>query len=263
MQLEQRRDLRQTITVYARFAGQSSFKPVATLTTGPNGVFNTTPASITSDVAYYVRVGGIRSGTKQIRFAPLVTFTGPTEATALQTGPANKVTFTGTVSPSDVGAEVVLQREGSTSFEEWIPIQRGIVGTGSSYTIVHKFTVPGEANLRVIVRPHGKFDVRGISNTLSYGISQPQNPALTINSSADPVPYGQPVTLSGVVAGTVPLAKPSRCPRTRVAFRRSRRPARPRPTPAANTNSRSRRRPPTRSTAQPAAPSTRRSCSRA
>jgi hypothetical protein len=67
--------------------------------------------------------------------------------------------------------------------------------------MTHTFVVPGDANMRVIVRPHGKFNVRGTSNTLSFEVSQTQNPRLTLNASADPISYGQSVTLSGVLAG--------------------------------------------------------------
>ena len=43
---------------------------------------------------------------------------------------------------------MVLQRENSTSVEEWHSIQRGVVGEGGKYSITHKFVIPGEANLR-------------------------------------------------------------------------------------------------------------------
>jgi len=192
------------VTIFARSQGQTQFHVFTTVTSGPGGTFALTPQTITSDVWFYAVALGHRSGTKAVRLAPQVTLVGPAEGTQIKTGKANAVTFTGTVSPvppSDTGAEVILQRESSTSFEEWIPIQITTVKAGNAYTIKHTFVVPGDANLRVVVRPHGKYTVRGISNTLSYGISQPQNPALTINSSADPVPFGQPVTIEGNVAG--------------------------------------------------------------
>jgi hypothetical protein len=58
----------------------------------------------------------------------------------------------------------------------------------------------------VVVRPgrHG-LNAAGASETISYEISQAQNPALTIVNSAGSIPYGQPVTISGTVttgAGT-------------------------------------------------------------
>ena len=44
-------------------------------------------------------------------------------------------------------------------------------------------------------------NVPSASTPLDYEISQAQNPSLTIVSSADPISYGQPVTISGVLAG--------------------------------------------------------------
>src|SRR5581483_6353353 len=113
----------------------------------------------------------------------------------------SRVTFAGLVNPSDAGARVALQRENAASVEEWHAIQESIVKPGGGYVFTHTFLVPGDANLRVIVRPHGKITARGVSNTLSYEISQAQNPRLTIFSSADPAPFGSPVTISGVLAG--------------------------------------------------------------
>jgi hypothetical protein len=144
---------------------------------------------------------GTRSRTRIVRVAPLATFRAALypEGATLKTGPRNKVEFVGTVFPADTGAELWLQREAKTSNEEWVTIQRGFVGAGGGYVILHRFIYPGDANLRVVVRPHGPFDVRGTSNTVSFQISQAQNPNLEINSSADPVTYGEPVTLSGTI----------------------------------------------------------------
>jgi hypothetical protein len=191
----------QVVTVYERAAGTPGFKIVGTVMTGAGGSFSIIPPAITTDSFFYVRTAGARSGNRAVKVAPVVTLGGPANFSQLHTGVRNRVTFTGTVTPADAGAIVVLQRENATSFEDWGLIQRGVVGAGGTFTITHTFAVPGAAELRVIVRPHGKFDVRGISNTLSYEISQAQNPRLTINASADPISFGQSVTLSGILAG--------------------------------------------------------------
>src|SRR4029077_20781432 len=114
-------------------------------------------------------------------------------------GLRNKVTFTGTVSAADAGAIVVLQRENAVGNEEGRRIGLGQVGQGGTYAITHTFAVPGDVNIRVVVRPR-KLNSRGASESLSYEISQAQNPALTIHSSADPISYGQPLTISGTIA---------------------------------------------------------------
>jgi hypothetical protein len=174
--------------------------------------FDLSSGPISFDSSFYAVVNGARSATRKVRVAPQVVLNAPTsfpDGAQLLTGRRNQVRFTGTVNPAtsaDNGAGVFLEREEATSNEEWHAIQGSTVREGA-FSFLHTFVVPGAANLRVTVRPHGPFGARGISNALSYEISQPENPKLTILSSADPVPYGQTVTLSGVVAGvTAPTA---------------------------------------------------------
>jgi hypothetical protein len=52
----------------------------------------------------------------------------------------------------------------------------------------------------VLVRSHRR-NVPSFSNLLTYEISQAENPNLTIVASADPIPYGQSVTITGTVSG--------------------------------------------------------------
>jgi hypothetical protein len=94
---------------------------------------------------------------------------------------------------------VVLQRESATANEEWRAIDRSTVDGSGKYAIEHRFHVPGDANLRVIVHPRG-INAPAATSPASYEISQAQNPALTILSSTDPLLYGQSVTITGVVA---------------------------------------------------------------
>jgi hypothetical protein len=193
----------QAVTVYERSAGTPGLKAIGTPTTASDGSYAIVSPAVTSNSGFYATAAGARSSTRNVKVAPQVSLSGPAEGAQVKTGIRNHVTFAGSVNPiEDAGAEVQLQREGATSNEEWHTIQRFIaVRSDGSYSFVHTFGAPGDANLRVIVRPHGKFDVRGISNTLSYEISQNQNPRLTINSSADPATYGAPITISGVLAG--------------------------------------------------------------
>ncbi|HEY4426793.1 MAG TPA: hypothetical protein VGN08_01155 [Solirubrobacteraceae bacterium] len=195
------------VTLYAHTLG-SGFKVVGTLSAGAGGFYSLKLPSLTTDTVFYVRGLGARSANRRVHVAPIVTFAGAAPGpglaplpgrTALLTGGRNSVTFIGSVSPSDAGAEVILQRESQSSFEEWVPIQRGTVSTASTFAIKHAFLVPGDANLRVIVRRHGNFTFRGVSEPISYTISQPQNPNLTLETSPNPVASGQPVTIKGVV----------------------------------------------------------------
>lgn len=197
------------LAVYQHEAPAPAAKLIATPNTAP---FNVTSAPILFDSSFYALINGVRSPSRKVRVAPQVILNAPTgfpDGAQILTGRHNQVRFTGTVNPAiaaDDGAAVFLEREQATANEEWHPIQGGTVKAGA-FSFLHTFVRPGDANLRVLVRPHGPFGARGISNTFSFEISQPENPKLTILSSADPTPYGQSVTLSGVLAGvTVPTA---------------------------------------------------------
>jgi len=193
----------QTVTIYERMAGVPGFKVVGTTTTAtttPEGAYTFTSAPLVTDSTFYAEAVHARSAEKIIGVAPQVKLEGPAEGTILETGLAHQVTFKGTVNPTDTGAEVVLERENSTSTEEWRTIQLGnFVKANGTYTITYNFGAPGDVDLRAVVLRHGKFDVHGVSNALSYEIDQTQNPHLTLEPKTDPVAYGQPVILKGVL----------------------------------------------------------------
>jgi hypothetical protein len=147
---------------------------------------------------FYVRSHGARSATKHVWVAAQVTLAGPTEGQLL-TGSPNRVTFTGTVSPADAGARVILQRQNATTGNDWHHIDSGVVDAAGNFSIVHSFIVPGDANIRVLVRSQRR-NIPSVSNVLAYSISQAQNPALTIQASADPIAFGETVTISGKLA---------------------------------------------------------------
>jgi hypothetical protein len=191
----------QAVTVYGRSGDSPALTILGTPTTGAGGFYSLEQKDVTSDSFYYASALGVHSATRVVRVEPVVTLGGPPETLTLFTGFRDRVTFTGTVSPADAGAQMVLQRENATSNEEWHPIQLGVVGPGGVYAFTHRFVRPGDANIRVLVRRHGELTVRGVSNTLSYGISQRENPGLTINTEPSySIPYGSPITLSGILA---------------------------------------------------------------
>ncbi len=180
------------------------FTYVQSTTTNANGFYEFARADgvVVTNRAWYVRSHGAQSARKAVRVAAQVTLSGPAEGSQLFTGPANKVTFTGSVNPADVGARVILQRQNATTGSEWRRIDVGVVGAGGAYSITHRFIVPGDANIRVLVRSQRR-NVPSPSNVLEYEITQAQNPKLTISASADPISFGQPVVISGVLAGAV------------------------------------------------------------
>ncbi len=199
----------QTVTLYESSVSSPGYSVAGTTTTDARGSYQVSVSDLTTNSTFYVTAGTAQSGRRAVKVAAQVTLSGPPEGvvpTTLRTGRHNRVTFTGTVSPADAGAVVVLQRQNAAKGNEWHLIQLGGVGKGGivnkegDFSITHTFVVPGPANIRVVVRS-GKRNVASPSNILSYEISQAQNPQLTIESSADPISYGQSTTISGVVAG--------------------------------------------------------------
>ncbi len=197
----------QSVTVYERSAGAGGLTVAGTTTTGTAGFYQVTASNLTTDSSFYAVAGNVQSPRRTVRVAPVVTgpeAPGHPDGSVLYTGRSNLVTFVGSVSPADKGAGITLQRETSSGYEEWHGIQNGFVGPGGVYVIRHRFVVPGDANIRVIVHRHGIFSVRGVSNAVSYEITQAENPRLTLSvspSTADPIKEGASVTLSGKVLG--------------------------------------------------------------
>lgn len=185
------------VVLYHHLAGIGGFGIVQSVTTDASGFYSIAPADglVETDRSFYVRSLGARSATMRVAVAAQVTLSGPTEGQLL-TGFPNRVTFAGKVSPADAGARVILQRQNASTGNDWHRIDRGVVDTSGSFTIVHRFIVPGDANIRVLVRSQRR-NVPSTSNVLAYSISQAQNPALTIQASADPIVFGEGVTISG------------------------------------------------------------------
>jgi hypothetical protein len=190
----------QAVALFEHSAGTPGYTHVQSTSTDARGFYELTQTGVQTDSSFYVRSHGAQSGRRHVRVAAQVTLSGPPEGTQLLTGRPNQVTFTGTVTPADAGARVILQRQNALTGNEWRRIDRGTVGPGGTFSIVHAFSVPGDANLRVIVRGSG-VNSFSPSNVLTYEISQAQNPQLTINASLNPIFYGQSVTINGVAAG--------------------------------------------------------------
>lgn len=190
----------QAVKLFEHSSGTPGYTLVQITTTDARGFYEFTLTGVQTNSSFYVRSHRAQSQHSHVRVAAQVTLSGPPEGTQLLTGRPNQVTFTGTVTPADAGARVVLQRQNAVTGNEWHRIDVGRVGPEGAFSITHTFIVPGDANLRVLVRSHRR-NVSSPSNVLTYEISQAQNPELTINASSDPIVYGQSVTISGVAAG--------------------------------------------------------------
>jgi hypothetical protein len=190
----------QTVSLLEHSFGTPGYTVVQSTTTGPLGFYDLTQSGVQTNSAFFVRSHGAQSGRRRVRVAAQVTLAGPPEGTQILTGVSNAVTFTGSAIPADAGARAILQRQNALTGNEWRRIGDGTVGPEGAFSIAHTFIVPGDANLRVLVRSHG-MNIPSPSNVLTYEISQAQNPKLTINASADPIVYQQSVTISGVASG--------------------------------------------------------------
>jgi hypothetical protein len=195
------------ITLFEQSAPKPGFTSVGTAATEANGAFQITPPVFTTNSTFYAVSEGAQSSHRTIRVQAPIAVGPPTPPDGAQLFAAGgrklkrpPVTFAGEVSPLDAGATVVLQREIATASEEWRLIGRGTVDALGKYSIVHNFSVPGEANIRVVVHPR-TINAPAATSPSSYQISQVQNPALTIESTLDPLLYGQSTTIKGVVAG--------------------------------------------------------------
>jgi hypothetical protein len=195
----------QTVTLFERTVGSPTFQTLGTTTTkeGEHGFYSFVDSSVTSDTIFYASALGVRSTSTKVKVAPTIELEAPSppEGAELLTGKRHAVAFAGKVTPEDLGAEVVMQRENSVGTENWNEIQHNIfVGAGGKFAFMHTFVVPGDADIRVLVRPHGKFTVRGTSTPISYQISQAQNPALTIHTTHDSIVSGEKIEITGKLA---------------------------------------------------------------
>jgi hypothetical protein len=196
----------QTVTVFDRTVGSPAFTLLGTTVTKEkeDGFFSISDPSVKADTVFYAAALGARSPSTRVKVAPQVELTTPptpADNSQLFTGKGHIVKFSGKVSPADKGAEVLLQRENAVGDELWNVIQRHIfVGEGGNFSFEHKFIVPGDANIRVVVRPNGLFTVRGLSTPISYQISQAQIPGFTIETLHDSIVPGEKTEIHGELA---------------------------------------------------------------
>jgi hypothetical protein len=194
------------ISIYERTAGSPGFALAGTTTSEATGSYSFTPQPFSTNSTFFVLAEGARSAHRTIRVSPLVSLATPTEGAKLLSAigrARTSVVFAGTVNPVTPGmrgAVVALQREDSSGNEEWHRIgDRGTVRADGTYSIAHVFRIPGVANLRIVVHPRDRFNAPAASSPMSYVISQPQNPLLTIDTTNDPLTYGESTSITGEV----------------------------------------------------------------
>ena len=188
------------VVLWHRIARRPRFTVVQRTTADSAGRYEFTRADgvVTTNRNWYVVSGGRRSRTVHERVSAELSLSGP-DGQVLVTG--RPYTFSGTVSPAHAGDRVRLQRQDASSGgDHWNTIDSGRIGPNGGYSIVHRFTHPGDADLRVALAGDA-FNIASASTDLSDTIDQKQNPNLSLSSSANPIAEGQTTDLSGTVAG--------------------------------------------------------------
>ncbi len=200
----------QTVTLYQGSVTTPGYSTAGTALTEKSGEYKIEVAGpLTGNSHFYVLADGAESSHKSVKVQAQVAVEGPAENQQLfagrRTGHRNEVIFKGSVTPGDSGALVVLQRQDALTGNAWHRIGSGQVivpagATVGSFSIAHRFLVPGDADIRVLVRSQFR-NAPSQSNILTYEISQAEKPGLRIDSAADPITFGQPVMISGALAG--------------------------------------------------------------
>jgi len=201
----------QTVTLYQKVAHTTGFETLTTASTDSNGAFQFTVPAPEANSVFYVRSGAAKSSRVAVKVAAQVTIESPVAGTQLPLGGGahtdragasdggGAVTFSGTVGSQGAGATVTLQREARA--EVWHRIGEGQADDEGKYSIVHTFSRPGEAHIRVVVHCHG-LCMTSASTPVTYQISARHSKRVSIQASADPLAYG----LSMMITGTVMAA---------------------------------------------------------
>jgi hypothetical protein len=130
------------------------------------------------------------------RIAATVTLDQPSGALTT----AAPIAFTGKVSPAGAGHRILLQAQVGLDGDRWLAIDGGFVRADGSYAIVHRFRVPGDRTLRTLLLPN-RHTLRSPSTPISIAVQQLQVAGFTIGSSAQPIDFGQSVTIAGTLSG--------------------------------------------------------------
>lgn len=187
----------QTIRLYHHVAGGApGYSLIGTTTTDALGNYEFTRAEgiVETNRDWFVRgPGGSHSRTLHEHVEALVTVKAST--TTATTG--QRVVFTGHVTPNRAFERVLLQEQSGNS-DDWHTLRSALLGPGSSYAVAYTWRAPGERDVRVVL-PADRRNISSASDTVTITVQQRQLAGFTIASSDPIVPYGQSVTISGVL----------------------------------------------------------------
>lgn len=176
----------QAVTITGRLAGGATGTPVQLLarsrhsrysalaetTTNAAGEYALAPQSPLHSTFYEVRAGGQTSAVLFEGIHYLINAEVP--ASTVQQGLPLRIS--GSVVPEHMGHVIYLQAQ-SASGTAFHVIQIGFVGAGSTYVLAHRFYVPGDQTLRVVI-PGGPQNEGAISQTFTVGVTPAPLPAL-------------------------------------------------------------------------------------
>ena len=193
----------QTIYLYHRVNPSPFFTLIGTTRTDSLGFYDFTRAEgvVQTNRSWFVRapflLGNIHSRTVHERVASSLTLSAGSTTTDTNT----PVVFTGAVAPVGfhVGDEVALQEQIGATGDDWHTIGHGLVDSSSDYSISHRFRVPNDYNLRVLL-PADVRNIAGVSDAVTVSVQQAQDPTFTINTSAPIINDGDTATISGVLS---------------------------------------------------------------
>jgi hypothetical protein len=189
----------QTIRLFHRVNPAAKFTFARQTTTDAAGFYEFTRADgvVTTNRNWFVRgPGSTHSRTVHERVSALLTLAAST-AVGLTNRP---ITFSGSISPTvvHVGERVVVQTLLGDAGDGWSAIGSGVIGSGSTYTISHRFLQPGDHELRILFGGDAR-NVASESDPVTISVQQTQNSSFTIASSAPAIDDGNSMMISGVL----------------------------------------------------------------
>ncbi|HEX3434337.1 MAG TPA: hypothetical protein VHT25_09785 [Solirubrobacteraceae bacterium] len=203
----------QQVTVYSRETdvSGSALTPWGTVTTAPDGSYSLPSAPLNGRTVFYVRSANVLHAARvAVLVDGAVTLQGPVASGAslpmgagkTAGGPA-KAAFSGTIRPEEAGRQVALQvRYGNG---EWRTVAFTRTDAAGRFQFSHRFSFAGNVSVMAAARPRGTVHTQ--SPTLTYTITQVQNPTLTIQRSVAPTALavtpgaGAQTTITGVATG--------------------------------------------------------------
>jgi hypothetical protein len=215
----------QAITVYEHERGAGNPTLAGTVTTAADGSFHLETTALTARSTFTLQAAHARHHARVVvLMGAQVTLDGPAPTGASLPmsagrnagGPA-AVTFSGTIQPQQADRMVALKARYAGA--DWRTIAFTRTDSSGHFRFSRRFRFAGEVTLVATARPHGS--QRAESSSLTYTITQAQNPAVTIQLSSVPTtvpalttpstatpatpvaaPIASPTTISGVAAGS-------------------------------------------------------------